>query len=456
MGMFFWLFVAFIIFSIVILLHEYGHFKTARFFWVKIEEFGLGIPPRAKKIWRDKHGTLFSLNWLPLGGFVKISGENPFIFQVYDKDGKKIKQEEIKNILKTRKKVFTKNGEEISQRDKKIILEKIQENSASYNFSQISAWKQSIIILAWVIMNFFLAIVIFSILFIVWVKPIGINNTIPIETELKLIPTLEQAKEIGLIETKPWVVIFPITGSIAESYGLKENDIILKVNQSLILEISELQEIIKENKGNSINIYIQRKENCVFSIEENQEICESTEYLEKNIIVWEDGKLGMYISENLSINSNFSYKYRFDKAILAGIQETVWHIELTFKWLWFLWKKILFPETETERKEAVNNLSGPIGIMSFISDSVGGWIIFLSIICAIISINLWVFNLLPIPALDGGRFMFIILNSLILKITWKRNLSQSIENYTHVFFFLILIALSIIIAYNDIVKIISE
>jgi regulator of sigma E protease len=53
-------------FSIIVILHEYGHYKTARIFGIHIEEFGLGIPPRAKKLWRNKEGTLFSLNWIPL------------------------------------------------------------------------------------------------------------------------------------------------------------------------------------------------------------------------------------------------------------------------------------------------------------------------------------------------------------------------------------------------------
>lgn len=60
---------------VLVLAHEAGHFFAARAFGIKVEEFGLGIPPRILKLWRDKHGTLFSLNLLPLGGFVRIKGE---------------------------------------------------------------------------------------------------------------------------------------------------------------------------------------------------------------------------------------------------------------------------------------------------------------------------------------------------------------------------------------------
>ncbi len=72
-----WIIVSILIFSIIVLIHELWHFSTARFFKVKVEEFGLGIPPRAKKLWKDKKGTLYSLNWLPLWGFVKLTWETP-------------------------------------------------------------------------------------------------------------------------------------------------------------------------------------------------------------------------------------------------------------------------------------------------------------------------------------------------------------------------------------------
>src|SRR3989344_5125801 len=69
------LFIFLIILLVLVLSHEAGHFFTARFFGVKVEEFGFGIPPRIWSLWRDKHDTLYSLNLLPFGGFVKIFGE---------------------------------------------------------------------------------------------------------------------------------------------------------------------------------------------------------------------------------------------------------------------------------------------------------------------------------------------------------------------------------------------
>ena len=69
------LIIFFIILSVLVIVHELGHFLVARFFDIRVDEFGIGFPPRAKKLFRWK-GTPFTLNWLPFGGFVKIFGEN--------------------------------------------------------------------------------------------------------------------------------------------------------------------------------------------------------------------------------------------------------------------------------------------------------------------------------------------------------------------------------------------
>lgn len=432
--------VAFVIFSIVILVHEYGHFKAARIFWVKVDEFGLWIPPRAKKLWKDTHGTLFSLNWLPLGWFVKIAWETPNMFLLYDKNKQKLSQEQIITHIEKKRKIYDKLGNQVPQKDIKIILEKIEENTAEYNLSVKPAWQQIIIILAGVFMNFVLATVVFTWLFLFGVKPIGINDTIPIETQLRLLPTFEQAQKLGIIEKSPWVFLSPLEDSLALQSGIQTNDILLRINDIDVSNISSVQETIKEHAGKSLVFYIQR----------------DTKNLELTVNVGDDGTIGSYLWENVSVNEDFAYKYGFLDAIKYGLLETYAHIKLTCKALGMLGEKILFPKTDTERGEAVNQLSGPIWIVDFISNSLGGGIVFLIIIWAIISINLGVFNLLPIPALDGGRFIFIVMTSSIQKFTGKRGISHRIEASIHVIFFCILIALSILIAYNDIVKIFSN
>lgn len=117
-------------------------------------------------------------------------------------------------------------------------------------------------------------------------------------------------------------------------------------------------------------------------------------------------------------------------------------------------EKIIIPHSTTERQEAINQVSWPIWMVDFMSKTIWYWISFILVIWAMISINLWVFNLLPIPALDWWRFVLIMINSVIKKFLVKSN-KQRVEWMIHVWFF-ILIALSIIIAYNDVNKIINN
>lgn len=388
---FIWIIVSILIFSIIVLIHEFGHFSTARLFWVKVEEFGLGIPPRAKKIWTDKKWTLYSLNWLPLWGFVRLFWESSRNIKTWE--------------------------------EKQSLYHK-------------PAWQQSIIILAGVFMNFILAGIIFSLLFFIWVKPIGINTKIETDLNVKIIPTYEQALQSGLLQKNHWLLLSPVEWSIAEKSGIKSNDIVLEINNMPISQPQDMIDIISKNIWKEIELLLK----------DNRKI---------DLIVGIDGKIWSYISENISINEDFEYKYWFFESLQYGFLETYNQTFLTFKWLWYLLKKISFPDTQQERDEAISQVSGPIGIVDFITSSLSGGFMFILILSAIISINLWVFNLLPIPALDGGRFVFILINSLSKTFFKWKKLNQNIENMTHVFFFLILIALSILIAYNDIIKIIN-
>ncbi len=401
-----WILVSIILFSIIVLVHEFWHFAAARFFWVKVEEFGLWIPPRAKKLFKDKKWTLFSLNWLPIWGFVKLYWENP-------------------NFLK-------------NKNDKNALFNK-------------PAWQQSIIILAWVFMNFLLASIIFSILFFTWIKPIGINTKIETDLDLKLIPNYEQAIESWLLIKEDWLILSPVEWSIAEKAGIEEWDVLLKSpypplgtfpprEKENFINAEEIIKIIWDNPWNKL----------IFTIKRNNKTIEIPIIPSPSGGGLGRGKIGSYISPNITLNTDFQYNYWFINSIKYWFKETFNQSLLTVKWLWMLVWNILNPKTPEIREEALSQVRWPIWIVDFISDSLKWWIVFLIIIWAVISINLWVFNLLPIPALDGWRFLFITINGVIEKIFWKKAINENTENIIHVWFFMFLIALSLLIAYNDI------
>lgn len=448
---FLWIIVSIIMFSIIVLLHEYGHYISSRLFGVHVEEFGLGIPPRAKKLWKNSRGTLFSLGWIPLWGFVKIAGESELFLEYFNENWKKLSEKDIKKKINKSEDIFDKNWKLISLAEKKYLAEKIHSLKNGQNFYEKNIFQKTLILAAGVIMNFLLAVVIFSLLFFIWVKPIWVNSFIPVETSSKIIPTLEEARELWIIEKNPWLILYPTENSIAEEAWISQWDILLSVNGENISDISLLQKIILENSENTLVFEI--KNNFIKQCKENEN-CIETYTIE--VTPNSEWKIWSYIAENLSYNEDFIYKFWFIDSLKYASYETYAQIRLTFAGLWYLLSNIISPETPQDRENALKSVAGPIWIVDVVTKSIGYGISFILILSAIISVNLWVFNILPIPALDGWRIVLLWIRSFIEKLFWKKSLGVKIENMIHVYTFILLIALSILIAYNDIIRLIFE
>lgn len=447
---FLWIFVAIIVFSFVILLHEYWHFKAARVFWVKVKEFWFGLPPRAKKIKIDKKWTIYSLNYIPLWGFVRLAWESPIFLDLYDKDKNKLSSNEIRKKAFSWDDIFDNKQKFLKQKDRGYIKETFLEYEWKESFANKSYYKKSIILLAWVFMNFLLAWIIFSILFMIWVKPIWINDKIETNLDIKIIPTFDKALESWLLLEKSWVKLYPLEDSIAYKAGIRDWDIVRKVENTLIRDYEILKNIIKENFSRDIKFYIERSFNC-----DNSWKCE-IENIEILVKPSEKWLIWSYLSPNFEVNNDFIYKYWFFESIKYGFLETYNQSILTFKALWFLLEKITYPDKPEERKEAINSISWPIGMADLISKSVSWGIVLVLIITAVLSINLWIFNLLPLPALDWWRFFMLSINSFFKLFIRKNIIWDNAEWLIHAWFFIFLIVLSIIIAYNDINKIINN
>ena len=452
MTIFFWILVAILIFAIIILIHEFGHFYAARKFWVKVEEFGLWIPPRAKKLFVDKSGTLFSLNWLPIWGFVKIAWENPNFFNIYDEQKNLIKDNKILILkIKNKEKLFDRLWKEISKKDELEILKKINEENASYNFKNKPAWQQSIILLAWVFMNFVLAFVIFTILFFVWVKPIWVNSYIKTDLDLKLLPNLEQAEKINFWKQK-WFLLAPIKNTVAEKSWLKKWDWLVKINWEEVNKIEKLLEFLNKNKNKKLTLSIKRNFNFDEKIEKTYPNLNNTKDLVVNIKVSNEAKIWIYVKEYFNKNPDFKYKFWVIDSVKYWFLETVNQTALTFVALWDLWQKIFSPKTPVERAEAIDSMAWPVWIVNIITKIFEKWFVFLLLFWALISINLWVMNILPIPALDWWRFLIVVINGFFKKFFKKKLINSYAEVMIHSLFFIILMWLIMLITYNDITK----
>ncbi len=442
-------------FSIIVIIHEYGHYKVAKMTGVHVEEFGLGIPPRAKKLWKNKEGTLFSLNWIPLWGFVKIAWESEIFLEYYTKKWKLLSLKDIKKKIKDKDEIYTKKGKKIWKHEIKYIHARIKSHKKWSNFYEKNIFAKSAILLAGVAMNFLLAAVIFSLLFLIGVKPIWINSFIETSLPSKIIPTIDYALDQWVMIENEGVSLFPVADSIAEESWLQDEDMLLRVDGKVFEEISWLQEYISSRAGEKISMYIERKTACSPD-DYDKTVCPIIEYLSLDITPDAQWRIGSYLAPNITVNTDFEYKYWIIDAIKYWVLETYYQSRLTLSGLKLLFVNIISPETPEEREEAIDNVAGPIWIVNLITQSLQWWVALLVILWAIISVNLGIFNLLPIPALDGGRLLLLWIRTLTDKIFGKTALSGNIENSVHVIFFLILIALSILIAYNDIVKIISR
>ncbi len=368
--------VSFFIFLVVlaslVLFHELGHFIIARRNGIKADEFGFGFPPRIcgiykddttgryKIVWGDKNiessHTIYSFNWLPLGGFVRIKGE----------DG---------------------------------------QNQDPDSFGNKSAWVRVKVLGAGVFMNFVLAWILISVVF-----TIGLPQPID-STEA----TRYSDVKIQILEVKK--------GSPAETMGLQLGDEVLMIAGEKMKTLDAIKETILNNKGKNIDITINRlgKEMVLSGTPR-------TEYPEN------EGSLGISFSETALVS------YPWYEAIYQGAL-TTYGITTTILRAFGTMILGLFGNGQTNTPVDV---TGPIGIVYMTKQMSDLGISYLLQFAAILSINLGIINILPIPALDGGRILFV----LIEKIKGSK-VSHRTEGMIHQIGFILLLLLMLFITLRD-------
>jgi regulator of sigma E protease len=396
MVIFLWILLTLVVFSVVVYIHELGHFWVARKTGVRVDEFGIGIPPKAKSLFRDKKGTEYTLNWLPIGGFVRLYGED----DTHKKD--------------------------------------------TQSYASKSYWAKSAILLAGVTMNFLLAIFILFVL--MWevtnpsgLVPIGVNTRFQTETRSLLVPSLEDAKEVGML-TSSGVYIEPVADSVAEKAGVQKGDTIVSINSQKIIDSKQVADMIGSSSG-TITLGLLR---------DNQEVTRSVTPV--------NGKIWVYIGDNLTYNKAYVISYWFVDALWNAIKETSIQSKLTIELLGSLIRRIVAPATPTERKEATESLTGPIWLGNLFVNLVENQapVALILAIMALISVNLGVFNLLPFPALDGGRFVALTIHELLSKLTKGKIQVGKIEAKMNFVGFALLMLMSLFVAYKDILRIIHN
>lgn len=355
-----------IIFSILVLVHEWGHFYFARRAGIKVEEFGIGLPPRAKAIYKDKKGTVYSLNWIPFGGYVRLYGED--------------------------------------SSDPKILKSK-------ESFAAKSILKRSMVICAGVFMNFVLAWLLLSIALTVGMKPILVNDS-----------DIQKASEAGLIQVQEVLFVNEITqGSPLAETDLQAGDLVAQINGKPVPKASDLSQTLQP--GQPLNLTILREgQEGMLTVTPDAE-----------------GKLGFSVSNMPYIVFLKDLKYPFYEAPDRAITEVGRLSYLTLNMLGdvvvSLVQKLTVPE----------GVAGPVGIAKLTYRFMQEGVVAMMQFVALLSISLGVINIMPFPALDGGRFLFII-----FEIITRRRPSPKWEGIIHGVGFILLILLIFVITWNDI------
>ncbi len=386
-----------IILSVLVLIHELGHFFVAKKLGVKVEEFGFGFPPRALSF--KKGETIYSINWLPIGGFVKLYGEDEagggqFKVQSFDK-----------------------------AQDKSSKF-KVDDRQRAF-FSR-SVWQRAYIVVAGVIMNAILASIIFYIfLFISGFK-----------TEL---PLISPHNFFGVNQKNVSDVV--ISGiakdSPAEKAGLKAETKIISINRQKISTSNEFIEIVNKNKG---------KEIVVEWRDLRTEIIHKTHVIPRLAPPKDQGALGVAL---FSISTAvLDYETPIQK-IFSGVTHPINLMSYNFDVMGKL-IKISFEKKTTE--PISQGIAGPIGIASVTGSileiqNLKEKILALLNLTGILSISLAFFNILPIPALDGGRLFFILIEGFT-----GRKVNQKIESFAHSIGMVLLLGLMALITFKDIQK----
>lgn len=355
---------AFLSLVALIIIHESGHFIAAKKLGVKVEEFGLGLPP---KIWSRQIGeTLYSLNAIPFGGFVRIYGHEEPVYG-----------------------------------DKR-------------SFSERPFWQKSIIILAGVFSFWVISAVVLTAVMIIGA------------------PSVIDDSEINNL-VNPKVQIISITpGSPAEKAGLKLGDVIVKIKAGDIKpievnKVSDVHDLSLANKGQEATLTIKR----------------GVEIFDVSLLIRDsysenDGPMGIALART------DLKKYPWYIAPIKGVQAT-------FVLTWTIiqsWIDLFGSLFSGKGLPPGVQVTGVIGIFQLFAEVGGLGVSYFLQFIAVIAIHLALINILPVPALDGGWFFFM----LIEKIKGSP-LNQKFVQKTSTVFFFLLIALMIWVTIRDIIRI---
>ena len=354
--MFYTILIFILVLSLLVFVHELGHFFVARKMGMKVEEFGFGFPPRL--FGYKKGNTTYSINWIPIGGFVKIKGES---------------------------------GEHKDHSD---------------SFASKKPWKRFLVLIAGVTMNLVLAAVLLSIGFMIGMPSMVDDNT----------------PAYANIEDSKIQVMTVVEESPISKAGVLPGDVLTSIDGRIFEKAIEAHEYIGEHGEEGIEVVFKRGEDEFFTTELVSEELE------------EVGIVGV----GVGLIQTALVSFPIHRAVLHGIQATgqfTWEITKAFG--------TIIKDMVVSQEVSVA-ISGPVGIAVLAGEVASLGLVYLLQFTAILSINLAIINVLPFPALDGGRILFLAIEKIR-----RKPVDQRVETIIHNLGFLLLMLLVIVITLKD-------
>lgn len=334
--------IAVVMFCVLILIHELGHFLTAKWMGVKVNEFSIGMGP--KLLQKKGRETQYTIRLFPIGGYVSMEGED-------------------------------------------------EESEDENAFNKKSVYKRMLIVSAGAVMNLLLGLII------VFSMVLSTQN-------------LASTTVGGFVD-----------GAVSNQ-SLQTGDKILKIDNYRILIAQDLSfGVLRQMGTNPVDVVVERDgEKITIPDVQFKTVNENG----KNIFV-----------------QDFLVK-KDDKNFFTVMKHTFLE---TFSLVRMVWNSLIMLITG---KAGFDQISGPVGITKAIGDAVQYGFMNLLFLIALITINLGVFNMLPFPALDGGRLLFMIVEAIR-----KKPVSQKVESAVHMVGFALLMLLTVLVLFNDIVRLIQ-
>ena len=371
-----------IIFGVVVISHEFGHFIIGRRNGIRVLEFAVGMGPTLFSF--EKGGVKYSLKLLPIGGACMFDGE----------DGMAAQEEEKEDVRLLRRAMM--------QPEIPLPEDEPEFMTQSYGmaFTEAGVWKRIATVFAGPFFNFILAFVVAIIL------------TAFSGADL---PVVGQIAE----------------GSAAEEAGLMSGDVITQINHETIHFYREVMVISAMNKGEALEIhYIRDGQKGVASVTPRYDENDGRYYI---------GIIGA--GEYLECNPLQVFQY--------GLYEVEYYAKTTYKSLGML----------IRGQVSRDDVSGPVGIAQFVGESydqaeenygTSSAILTMLEIVVLLSVNLGILNLLPLPALDGGRLLF-----MLVEVVRGKPIAPEKEGLVHFAGLVVFMVLMVFIMYNDIMKIVQ-